>query len=287
MGMDVEIRHLRAFVAVAHERSYTAASKRLLITQPALTRAVQQLEVATGTQLLQRTSRSVQLTIAGSDFYEKALSILGDLDRAVQSMRGSQELRVGFQWVLPVPWATQAVSEFERATGVATRLLRRDDVGPHLGRGELDVAVTRTRIRDDDVEHALLFTEERVAVFSAGAEVGLRQGITWQELAQHPLVINTVNGTTQPELWPLEQRPKRLVLCGNFDEWLHLVATGRGVGALPRSAARSTQHPDLRFARLNGAPQVPVWLAFRPRRCSTLVREFVSIGVAVGAQEGH
>ena len=286
VGMEVEIRHLRAFAAVARAHSYTAASRSLLITQPALTRAVQQLEIAIGTQLLQRNSRSVELTVAGADFYEKVLAILGDLDRTVQSMRGEQELRIGFQWVLPVPWATQAVSEFERATGVATRLLRRDEVGPHLERGELDVAVTRTRLNDNDLAHALLFSEERVAVFSAGSGFALRQGTSWKELALYPLVINTVNGTTQPELWAPEDRPQRLVLCENFDEWLHLVATGRGVGALPRSAARSTQHPDLKFARLSGAPDVPVWLAFQPRKCNALVRKFVSIGVAVGAKEG-
>ena len=264
VDMDVELRHLRAFAAVARAHSYTAASRSLLITQPALTRAVQQLEVATGTQLLQRNSRSVELTVAGADFYEKVLAILGDLDRTVQSMRGEQEFRVGFQWVLPVPWATQAVSEFERATGVATRLLRRDDVGPHLERGELDVAVTRTRLKDDDLEHVLLFSEERVAVFAAGSGFALRQGTSWQELARHPLVINTVNGTTQPELWPPKDRPQHLILCENFDEWLHLVATGRGVGALPRSAARSTQHPDLKFARLSGLPTYRCGWPFSP-----------------------
>ena len=283
--MEVEIRHLRAFVAVARAHSYTAASRNLLITQPALTRSVQQLEIAIGTRLLQRNSRSVELTVAGEDFYEKVLSILGDLDRTMQSMRGQQELRVGFQWVLPVPWATQTISEFERATGVATKLLRRDDVEPHLQRGELDVAVTRTRLRDSGLEHALLFSEERVAVISAGSELAMRESISWQELALHPLVINTVNGTTQPELWPPEDRPQRVVPCENFDEWLHLVAAGRGVGALPRSAARATQHPDLRFAQLSGAPTVPVWLVFQPRRRNALVRKFVSIGVAVGALE--
>ncbi|GAB2717332.1 LysR family transcriptional regulator [Arthrobacter bambusae] len=284
--MDYELRHLRAFVAVAKVHSYTAASRDLLITQPALTRAVQQLEVALGIQLLTRTSRSVELTAAGSEFYDKVLSIVAELDRAVLSIQGRQELRIGFQWVLPAPWATHTISEFERATGVATRLLRRDDVEPHLERGELDVAVTRTMLKSADLEHALLFDEERVAVVSSSSKLAGRRTLSWQELADHPLVINTVNGTTQPELWPPETRPGCIVPCENFDEWLHLVAAGRGLGALPRSAARSTQHPDLIFIPLVDAPAVPVWLAYQPRRRNALVRKFVSIGLNVGALEG-
>lgn len=284
--MEFELRHLRAFAAVAKAHSYTAASRVLLVTQPALTRAVQQLESSVGAQLLMRTSRSVELTVAGAEFYDKVLPILGDLDRAVLSVQGRQELRIGFQWVLPVPWATQAISEFERETGVATKLLRRDDVEPHLERNELDVAVTRTRLKSTDLEHALLFDEERLAVVSAGSTLASRRCLDWQELAAHPLVINTVNGTTQPELWPPGQRPERIVTCENFDEWLHLVATGRGIGALPRSAARSTQHPDLKFIRLVNAPAVPVWLAYQPRRQNPLVRKFVSVGISIGTMEG-
>src|SRR5215208_3081804 len=111
---DVELRHLRAFAAVATLRSYTAASRELLITQPALTRTVQQLEAALGVQLLARTSRSVDLTSSGREFLDRALEILNDLDRAVLAIHAQQELRLGFQWHLPDPWASDTVTAFER-----------------------------------------------------------------------------------------------------------------------------------------------------------------------------
>lgn len=56
-GMDVEVRHLRAFLAVARSGSFTRASEHLLITQPALTRTIQQLEAILQVTLLERTSR--------------------------------------------------------------------------------------------------------------------------------------------------------------------------------------------------------------------------------------
>ncbi len=101
--MDVELRHLRAFTAVANHRSFTAAGRELLITQPALTRTVQQLEAALGVRLLERTSRSVQLTDVGRDFLDRTRAVLADLDGAILAARGQRELRLGFQWVLPDP----------------------------------------------------------------------------------------------------------------------------------------------------------------------------------------
>ena len=119
-------------------RSYTAASRELLVGQPALTRTVQQLEAALGVRLLERTSRSVQLTAAGQDFLDQVRGVLADLDRAILAARGQQELRLGFQWVLPEPWATASITGFEQATGATVTLLRRDDVDSDLARGDRD-----------------------------------------------------------------------------------------------------------------------------------------------------
>src|SRR4051794_2160522 len=92
-GMEVELRHLWAFAAVATHSSYTAAARELLIGQPALTRTVQQLEAVLGVRLLERTSRSVELTDVGQDFLNRVRAVLADLDQAILAARGQQELR--------------------------------------------------------------------------------------------------------------------------------------------------------------------------------------------------
>ncbi|MEV7663629.1 LysR family transcriptional regulator [Paenarthrobacter sp. NPDC089316] len=281
VNADVELRHLRAFAAVAMSGSYTAASKDLLITQPALTRTVQQLEAVLGTRLLDRNSRSVGLTPTGEVFLSKVLAILSDVDRAVLSVKGHQELRLGFQWILPVPWATEVISEFERNSSATVILMRRDDVASHLERAELDVAITRTRLSPESFVHTQLFEEERVAVVSTSSSLADRDSIDWLELAEHPIVVNVVNGTTRAELWPVDRRPRQVVTCGNYDEWLSLVVAGRGVGALPSSAARATSHPQIRFIPLTGAPPVSVWLVYQPRRQNPLVRKFVALAMEV------
>jgi DNA-binding transcriptional LysR family regulator len=78
----VETRHLRYFVAVAEELSLRAASLRLHISQPPLTRQIQQLEDMLGVALFSRNARGVELTAAGQAFLTDARNVLGLLDQA-------------------------------------------------------------------------------------------------------------------------------------------------------------------------------------------------------------
>lgn len=84
---SVELRHLRYFVAVVEQRSFRAASQRLHVSQPPLTRQVHQLEEALGVQLLLRKPHGVELTDAGAVFFEEARNILMLAGQAVDRAR--------------------------------------------------------------------------------------------------------------------------------------------------------------------------------------------------------
>jgi len=100
---SVELRHLRYFVAVAEmENVSRAATQKLHVAQPSLSRQIRDLEDEVGVQLLERTAKSVRLTDAGRAFLEEARAILKHADEAVakaRSVAGKQELRVG-DWPL-------------------------------------------------------------------------------------------------------------------------------------------------------------------------------------------
>lgn len=72
----LELRHLRYFVAVVEQRSFRAAALHLHVSQPPLTRQVQQLEEALGVTLLLRKPRGVETTVAGRVFFEEARNVL-------------------------------------------------------------------------------------------------------------------------------------------------------------------------------------------------------------------
>ena len=79
----IELRHLRAFVAVADELNFGRAAQRLYLSQPALSRQIRALERLVGTDLLRRSTHRVELTVAGEALLDRARRILRDLDDAV------------------------------------------------------------------------------------------------------------------------------------------------------------------------------------------------------------
>jgi len=83
----MELRHLRYFLVVAEELSFTAAAARLRISQPPLSQQIQDLEAELKTALFLRTSRRVELTKAGAAFLDHAKSILGQVGQAVEQTR--------------------------------------------------------------------------------------------------------------------------------------------------------------------------------------------------------
>ncbi len=97
----IELRHLRTFVAVADELSFVRAAERLFITQPAVSRQVRSLEQLVGCQLLRRTTRSVELTLAGEALLDRSRRLLADVDAAVtaaQTVGGEIMARVAGLW---------------------------------------------------------------------------------------------------------------------------------------------------------------------------------------------
>lgn len=261
--MDVELRHVRAFVAVAEEESFTHAAAVLHITQPALTRTVQQLEAALGVKLIARTSRTFHLTGPGREFHARAQRLLADLEAAVQAARGSAVFRLGFSWLLPSPWAQETAARFTAACGMPVTFVRCDHPVTALQRGEVEAVVIRSGQPGDAVDSVALFDEPRVVACSRRSPLAQATSLDWGQVPEWPLVINTATGTTQPSLWP-EATSLRVIETTNYDEWLESVAAGPGIGIVPDIAEHRNTHPELRFVPLAGAPPVTVRLALAP-----------------------
>jgi LysR family transcriptional regulator, hca operon transcriptional activator len=89
MGVEIELRHLRYFVAVADAGSLTVAAQRKLFTsQPSLSRQIRDLEDEVGAQLMTRSARGIELTPAGRAFLDQARSVLSQVETAADAARG-------------------------------------------------------------------------------------------------------------------------------------------------------------------------------------------------------
>ena len=115
----MELRQLKAFVAVATEGHFGRAAARLNLTQPGLTLRIQALEKELGVQLLERNAREVQLTVAGSVLLPHAQSLLRIEDRALRELKDQADghaarLRISYVAYGVLKFPAEVIAEFRR-----------------------------------------------------------------------------------------------------------------------------------------------------------------------------
>ncbi|MGH3627305.1 MAG: LysR family transcriptional regulator [Sciscionella sp.] len=275
---SVELRHLRAFVAVAEEANFTRAASRLRVSQPALSRTIAQLERTTGASLIHRTRHALRLTAAGRRFLPQARRALGAVVEALGAARGqTPRLRVGFTWGSAAEYIAPLVRAFEeRHPDVAVEIHRYDETMAGLADGRSHIGFLPGLPQGDRVRAIVLAEELRVAALPIDHPLAGRETLTLTELKTHPLVINVVSGSTSTSLWQEGHRPSTIVRVQNVDEWMEAIAAARGIGLTPASTGRLYSHPKIRYIPLSDAPPVPIVLAWPRSDPHPLAEDFAA-----------
>ncbi|MFF3121360.1 LysR family transcriptional regulator [Streptomyces sp. NPDC057908] len=264
-GRGIEIRHLRAFLAVADEGNVTRAAARLRLTQPAVSRTLAALEQHLGILLVDRSTHHLVLTPEGIAFRDKAAAAVAAFDEALDSGGPHHwPLRLGHAWSAFGPYTTPLLRRWqERYPQTPLELLRIDDRTAGLTRGEVDAALLRGPVEAPGLVTEVLFDEDRVAAVAADGPLAARATLRLADLADGTVVLNTVSGTTTVDLWPPDARPAATLTVANTDDWLAAIAAGRGAGVSAASTAGMHPHSGVAYRPLVDAPTVPVLLARR------------------------
>jgi DNA-binding transcriptional LysR family regulator len=268
----IEVRLLRYFLAVSDELHFGRAAQRLHMAQPPLSQAIRKLEAEIGVQLLQRTSRVVELTDAGRVFADRARMLLAGLEASVEETRRmgglSLRLRIGFLPGLRTRLLLDFVSAFsERDPDVSPEVmhLSAEEQRRRLRSGDLDLGI----FHETDVLPGLrtepLAEGEPVAAWlRSDHQLALKQSLGPEDLSGQPLLkLPRVADPIRHDrgLALLEEagyRFKEIRETGDTDarDVLFAAAIGRGVALLP-SALGAEAAPDARLTRRALAP--PVW----------------------------
>jgi DNA-binding transcriptional LysR family regulator len=278
----VETRELRYFVAVAEELHFGRAAQRLGMAQPPLSRAIRQLERRLGVTLLNRTSRAVTLTEAGSVLLVEGRAALDGVDAADRRTRRAALAGSGQPGLVLVTKAGASVELLAKlldayaaepgASAVDVLLCGIGEQEPLLRNGRADVALLHLPFDSTagfDTEE--LYTEGQVAVLPAGHPLTTRPRLTAGEvgalpglpLPRWPRRDGTYPDGPGPELRDLTQL-------------YQLIALGRAAVVLPESCRANLRH-DLAVVPVPDAPAVSTVIAWPPHSRSRAVADLVRV----------
>ena len=194
--MNVTLRQLRAFVAVAKSASFTEAASQLHVTQSALSGLIKELENALGVQVVYRSTRKVQMSEVGSEFLPLAVRILQDLDEAFHTIHDLKALksgvvRVAAPQLMACTLMPEVIAAFNKQhPEVQIRLsdCAVEAVQSKVHSGEVDFAIGPEREVSNEITAHSLFEIPFVAVFPPDHSLGKLKRVTWAELSRYPLI---------------------------------------------------------------------------------------------------
>jgi DNA-binding transcriptional LysR family regulator len=278
--MTVELRHLRAFLAIAAEGTITGAAVRLHLTQPALSRTLRQLETHLGARLINRSTHHLQLTAAGLAFHPRAAAAVMAVDEALGPVRaGTWPLRLGHAWSALGEHTTPLLRRWKHEhPDTPLQLLRVDDRTAGLDHGTVDVAVIRGEAGlPAEVSSVVLLLEPRVVAVAADSPLTRNARLTLHDLIGTSIAVNVIAGTTPLGLWPPDDTPADTLEVANTDDWIAAIAAGHAVGVTTTATAATYPNPAVAYVPLIDVPAVPVHLAWKQPPSHPAVPDLVAL----------
>jgi DNA-binding transcriptional LysR family regulator len=296
--MYLQVEELHSLVVLADELHFGRASKRLFVSQPALSKQIRRLEEKVGGALFTRTRRKVEITEAGRVLLAGADKVLRE-DEAALSL--AKEAVLGRAGTLRIGFGIASVSEILprtilrfRKTYAQVELKMRDMSTPAqiaaLVEGSIDIGIVRLPIAHTELDSLPLFHEQLVVATSGSLSYNSRQGLA--ALRNQPFVFfpRATSATLHDHVLGLCRgagfSPTIVQEASELFTMLNLVRAGLGVSLVP-SAARRMGVPGVRFHDL-GLPEAKWRIGIAWNRLSDkaeLISRFVATTRSVVRRE--
>ena len=298
--MQVEVRHLRAFVAVAEELNFTRAAERLHLAQQALSSQIQQLEQRMDAPLFLRTSRRVELTPAGHALLAQAPGLPSALDGAVESARQAARgeagnLTVGLLATAALDLTPQILRAFAADRPqviVSLRNVSFDEPTGGVATGEADVALVWLPFSAAGLAIEPLYEDPRLAVLARDHPLAEQQeDLRAADLTGYPMGWIEELDPVARDFWTLaefrqDDRPPQTVPIRGFDEMFVAIRAGRAVAAVPESISGSLPWSDVVTRPVADLPPATVAVCRREHEPNALVDAFVAAALRVRESTG-
>ncbi|MBN8285170.1 LysR family transcriptional regulator [Zoogloea sp.] len=248
----MELRQLKYFEAVASTLNFSRAAERLHIAQPPLSRQIQQLEEELGVALLDRSSRPLKLTNAGSFFYDQTVQILARLKEVQIATRrigdgSTRWMGIGFVPSILYGFLPNVLQRFTTENDnldISLSELTSVQQAEALKAGRIDVGFGRLAIQDEGLQNIVLTEESLVVAIPSGSALTQEGEISLRRLVDEVLVLYPASPRPSFADQVLHQFSVRGYEVGKIYETnglqtaIGLVAAGMGVTIVPDSVQR-------------------------------------------------
>ncbi len=290
--MNIQLRHVRSFLAVASEKSFARAATRLSVSQPALSQTILQLEQTLGFELFERTTRSVELTKQGETLQEKALKLNRAVDSFYSDIRELQlsitnKIRLGYLIGTAVDLMPDITREFERRKPNASiELIEFDFNDPDAGltTNQVDCSIIRPPVHCQDVEIIELARERCVVCLPIGHRLATQDTVRVEQILDEPFIAAPGAGVWRDYWLAGDYRngnpPNVVYEAATVDGELQAVANRRGISITAESTAKYYARPGVIFRPIENMADCVIAIGFRDSK-NPLVKEMVSIAKEV------
>lgn len=288
MDEEIELRHLRYFLAVAETLHFSKAAQHLGIAQPPLSQQIKRLEQLLGHRLFDRTTRGVKLTLAGQLLAERARSTMekvqDDLTQVRRLGRGEEgTLTVGYSGSVMFTELPAAIESYRRRYPKVELRLREFSTALQIAallNGTLDLGFLRDGDPTGGIEVNTLLEEPYVAVLPHAHPLARKRSLRVRDLRKEPFILFA------RRMGPLafdrtiaccEKNGFRPNIVQDAPQWptlVRLVAAGLGVSLAPACVA-TVAIPGAVYREVHAACRTTVDLGIKAGSAITLARNFI------------
>lgn len=195
--LKVDLRQLNTFLTVAEVGSFSRASEKLFVAQPALSRQIRLMEDALNAEVFVRHGRGVALTVAGELLYEKAVAIFQDLERTQASVAAiagevTGQVVLGMLPTAADTFSGSLISEFRRKfprVSLSVKSAMSGTLQQMVSQHRVDLAITYNQGKRKHVQHTPLIEERFFLIAPAKDKLARRKSISLEEVLELPLVM--------------------------------------------------------------------------------------------------
>ena len=273
----MELRHLRYFVAVAEEKHFGRAAERLHIAQPPLSQQIRRFEAELGEPLLYRTTRSVELSPAGTVLLERAREILAAVDSAIEDARRAARgeygrLAIGFTGSSTYELLPSLAVALRRSCRRRARPARRAPdagAGGAAGRRHARSRAAAPAVHERDLDVEVLRSEPLIAVLPESHRLAAADAVPLDELASEPFVTypshfrSVLHDAVEDACAAHGFKPLAAHEVSETATLVSFVAAGLGVSLVPASVGNMTVWGAIYRPLADDATRVELAVAWR------------------------